>query len=216
MTQPDHTRITNKTAKKIFGVYEIKQKGQSRIWLDDNGWFTTVIEFQPFRGRQGTTLNIGVNFHWYEKEYFSFDIGYRQDVEFVAYDGNKERFLAEVEKLCEIALTKTLEYRDKLKNIDQAKSTILNHVFSSESILGSYHKGIICGLTRDFPQLNDFFQKLLKEDHPGEWLNELKDRVNFLISNADDQNQFTVTIIEIIRKTRVLKKLPEREIKLTE
>ena len=56
-TQPDHSKIINKTAKKIFGVYGIKQKGQSRIWLDDNGWFTTVIEFQPFRGRQGTTLN---------------------------------------------------------------------------------------------------------------------------------------------------------------
>jgi hypothetical protein len=56
---------------------------------------------------------------------------------------------------------------------------------------------------------------LLKENHPGEWLNELKNKVNSLIDDADDQNNFIATIIEIIRKTRTLKKLPEKEITLT-
>lgn len=213
MTQPDHSKIINKTAKKIFGVYGIKQKGQSRIWLDDNGWFTTVIEFQPFRGRQGTTLNVGVNFNWYEKEYFSFDIGYRQEVDFVDYNENEEQFLTEVEKFCEIALNKALEYRQNLKDFNNSKTLILRHQFTSENIWGSYHKGVICGLTNDFTQLSEYFQKLSNEKHPYEWLNELKNRVKFLVEN---QNRFTETIIEIIEKTRVLKKLPEMEIKLSE
>jgi hypothetical protein len=216
MTQPDHSKIINKTAKKIFGVYGIKQKGQSRIWLDDNGWFTTVIEFQPFRGRQGTTLNVGVNFHWYEEEYFSFDIGSRQDVEFVDYADNEEKFLPEVEKLCEIALSKTLEYRECMKDLNTAKFHILNHTFTSENIWGSYHKGTICGLTDDFDKQNEYYQKILENSETFEWLNELKNRVNFLISSKDKQNDFTENIVEIIEKTRLLKKLSKTEIKLAE
>jgi hypothetical protein len=216
MTQPDHSKIINKTAKKIFGVYGIKQKGQSRIWLDDNGWFTTVIEFQPFRGRQGTTLNVGVNFHWYEEEYFSFDIGSRQDVEFVNYADNEEKFLHEVEKLCEIALSKTLEYRECMKDLNTAKFHILNHTFTSENIWGSYHKGTICGLTDDFDKQNEYYQKILENSETFEWLNELKNRVNFLISSKDKQNDFTENIVEIIEKTRLLKKLSKAEIKLAE
>lgn len=106
MTPPDHSKMINKTAKKVFGPYGIKQKGKSRIWLDDYGWYTTVIEFQPFNGRQGTTLNIGVNFNWHEQSHFSFDIGYRQDVDFVEYTGNEDHFSKEVEKFVKWRLTK--------------------------------------------------------------------------------------------------------------
>ena len=214
MTQPDHSKIINKTAKKIFGVYNIKQKGQSRIWLDDNGWFTTVIEFQPFRGRQGTTLNVGVNFNWYENEYFSFDIGYRQDVDFIEYNGNENEFLLEVKKLCELALSKVLEYRENLESIYKAKPFILNHNFTSEELWGSYHKGTIAGLTNDFDTQNLYFQKLLKENHPYDWVIELKNKVKILTLKTETQNQFSETIIDIIKNTRILKKLPEIEIKL--
>ena len=112
MTQPDHSKIINKTAKKIFGVYGIKQKGQSRIWLDDNGWFTTVIEFQPFRGRQGTTLNVGVNFNWYEKEYFSFDIGYRP-VSYTHLDVYKRQPVIQIMYEMKVLITKKSKTSNK-------------------------------------------------------------------------------------------------------
>ncbi|MCT2407487.1 hypothetical protein NZD88_08050 [Chryseobacterium antibioticum] len=216
MTSPDHSKIINKTAKKIFGPYGIKQKGRSRIWFDDNGWYTTVIEFQPFTGRQGTTLNVGVNFNWHEQVYFSFDISYRQDVDFIEYDGNDDHFSKEVEQLCEIALNKALEYRENLQNIHKAKPFILNHTYTSENIWGSYHKGTICGLTNDLVEQNHYYQKLLQENHPGEWLNELKEQVQLLIANSVHHHKFTENVIEIIRKTRILKKLPEVEIEFIE
>jgi len=213
MTLPDHSKIITKTAKKILSPYSIQQKGKSRIWLDDNGWYTTIIEFQPFNGRQGTTLNVGVNFNWYEQVYFSFDISYRQDVDFIEYDGNEDHFSNEIEKFCEIALNKALEYRENLQNIHKAKPFILNQTYTSENIWGSYHKGTICGLTNDLVERNHYYQKLLQANHSGEWLNELKDWVKILIADSDD-HKFTETVMEVIRKTRALKKLPETEIEL--
>lgn len=211
MLPPDHSKIINKTAKKIFTPYGIKQKGKSRIWLDDQGWYATVIEFQPFSGRQGTTLNVGVNFNWHEQTYFSFDISYRQDVDFVEYDGNEEVFSKEVENFCELALNKVLEYREHFQNLQKAKSFILSQTYTSEDIWGSYHKGTICGLTNNAEERNYYFQKLLQATHSGAWLNELKDQVNLLIENSGQQNEFTENILETIRKTRALKKLPEIE-----
>lgn len=38
--------------------------------------------------------------------------------------------------------------------------------------------------------------------------------MNLLINHVDDKEIFTENVIEIIRKTRILKKLSEREIKL--
>ncbi len=216
MILPEHSKIINTIAKKKFKSLGIKQKGQSRIWLDDRGWFTTIIEFQPFRGSQGTTLNIGVNFHWYKKEYFSFDIGYRQNVPFIEYNQNDDKFSQEVEKFCEMAITKILEYREFLKDIYTAKSLILNHIFTSEEFWGNYHKGTICGLTNDFDKLNKYYQKLLKETYPVEWVNELKREVERLRSKIQSQEQFTEEIIGTIKRTRTLKKLPEIEIRLTD
>ncbi|SFN56512.1 hypothetical protein SAMN05421594_3264 [Chryseobacterium oleae] len=216
MIQPDYSKIINKTAKKVFRPYDIKQKGKSRIWLDDKGWYTTVIEFQPFTGREGSTLNVGINFNWHEQVYFSFDIGSGQDVDFIEYDGNEDRFSKEIEKLCDLALNKVLEYRENLQNIQKAKPFILSQIYTSEDIWGNYHKGTICGLTNDLVERNEYYQKLLQADHPGEWLNELKDHVNLLIADSGHQDKFSGKIIEIISKTRALKKLPEMEINFTD
>lgn len=211
MTPPDHSKIIHKTVKKIFTPYGIKQKGKSRIWLDDQGWYTTVIEFQPFSGRQGTTLNVGINFNWHEQAYFSFDISYRQDVDFVEYNGNEEMFSKEVKAFCELALTKVMEYRENFRNLEEAKSFILRQTYTSEDIWGSYHKATICGLTQNVEERNHYFQKLLQANHPGAWLNELKDQVNLLMADSGQPHKFTENILEIIRKTRALKKLPEME-----
>jgi hypothetical protein len=69
-------------------------------------------------------------------------------------------------------------------------------------------------LTNDFDTKNLYYQKLLKENHPYDWVVELKNRVKILTLKTETQNQFSETIIDIIKNTRILKKLPEIEIKL--
>ena len=63
---------------------------------------------------------------------------------------------------------------------------------------------------------NEYYQKILKNSESFEWLNELKNRVKILAEKTESQNMFAETIIEIVKKTRILKKLPETEIKLPE
>ncbi len=212
MALPEHSKIINKVARQILKPNGLERKGQSRTWLDDNGWYTTVVEFQPFKDRQGTCINIGVNFHWYVKDYWSFDIGYRES-DFIDYK-EENQFTLEVEKLTKTALNKVLDYREKLSDLKISKQTILGHEFTSENLWGSYHKGIICGLLGDINNLNFYFSRLLELDLDAPFEKELEKIVIDLKERSSDLDLFKDTIQSFIKETRGQKKLRDIDIEL--
>jgi hypothetical protein len=36
----------------------LTQRGRSRLWLDDHGWWLIVVEFQPSAWSRGSHLNV--------------------------------------------------------------------------------------------------------------------------------------------------------------
>ncbi|MBC3846811.1 hypothetical protein H8K90_10510 [Winogradskyella echinorum] len=211
MPTPIHSKIINKIARKILKEHGIVRKGQSRKWLDDQYWFTTGIEFQPFKDRRGTCLNVGVNFHWYEQSYFSYDIGYRES-EFIDFV-NEEQFENEMNSLVELALKRTLELREKLTDIRTVTNTILNHEYTSDSLWGNYHRAIICGLNNEPKKSEHYFNLVLENKLECDWEQELKQRVEKLKTDLNNTVDFRNRIDKIIEKTRIKKKLKETEIK---
>ena len=223
----EHSKIITKVAKQKLKPLGIAQKGKSRIWLDDNVWFTTQIEFQPSSWARGAYLNIGANFHWYKQEYMSFDLEYRRG-NFVEYK-NDEQFTNAMEKFCDLTIQKVLELRERLATLLSAKDNILAYNFSSEELWGNYHKGTICGLTGNFDELNKFYSDLLKVDSTKqwtcgntgvvhsthiEWIDELKENVKYLLKKTSSLDIFKAEVLNIIAETRRLKKLSEVEINL--
>lgn len=206
MTNTDHNKIIIKTAAAFFKNHGITRKGQSRTFHDDHCWFTTIIEFQPHRWERGTFLNVGVNFHWYEKDYFSFDIGYRE-AEFIEF-ADEGTFQSEIENLCELALTKIIEYRENLKTLKSSREKICDFEFASDTLWGNYHKGTISGIIGDFNSMRNYYDKLLMVDHNVEWANELKERTKSLLTKANDLESFKMAVDKIVVETRKLKKLP--------
>lgn len=211
MPTPIHSKIINKIARKILKEYGIERKGQSRTWLDDHYWFTTVIEFQPFKDQQGTCLNVGVNFHWYLQEYFSFDIGNRLS-DFIEFK-NEEQFENEMVSLVELALNKTLELRTKLSDINVAEQTIITHNFASDELWGNYHRALISGLNNNTGKAITYFNKILNRESNIGWMKELKSKVEYLVKVLNEGNEFKKQVDLIIQETRIEKKLKDKEIK---
>lgn len=205
MALPEHSKIINTIARQILKPEGLIQKGQSRSWLDDHEWFTTFVEFQPFQYQQGTCINVGVNFHWSGRDHWSFDIGYRESgfVTFVHLD----QFAPEIEELAQMALSKVLFYRNSLRDPESAKQTILNHTFTSESLWGNYHKGIVCGITKDIPGLNNYFDRLLSIDDPAPFIPGVKAEISQLKTLAQHEGQFRQAIQSSIDFAREKKKL---------
>ena len=118
-------QIIKQLCKDILLPLGIFQKGVSRIYIDDNGYFFTVIEFQPSGFAKGTYLNIALHFLWNERDSISFDFPFGADIRiknFVAYH-NDEQFAREVTKYIQAAAEQVLFYR-KLQDIATAKSYV--------------------------------------------------------------------------------------------
>ena len=54
-----HNRIIARAAKRRLEPLGCLQKGRSRTWIDDHGWWIGVVEFQPSGWSKGSYLNVG-------------------------------------------------------------------------------------------------------------------------------------------------------------
>ena len=103
-----------------LGVF---QKGNSRLYLDDNGYFFTVIEFQPSSWTIGTYLNIGLTFLWNQSDALCFAFSRQLAArygKFVEYK-NEAQFRAELKNPFQFFLLRqmmlNIQFRlKKLKN----------------------------------------------------------------------------------------------------
>ena len=59
-----HNQIIQQMGKEHLLPLGVFRKGRSRVYLDDNGVFFTVIEFQPSGFSSGTFLNVGMHPLW--------------------------------------------------------------------------------------------------------------------------------------------------------
>lgn len=208
MSVPPPSKIIAKVAIEILKPIGVFRKGQSRTWIDDHGWRVSIIEFQPGRGR-GTYLNVGVNWQWYPKDYFSFDLGYREEP-FHEYRSD-EQFTPYAYKLVNKAKNKIVEYRNALSTIVSAKEYILKYNFSrSDDIWVNYHKGVLCGLSQSIDECSYYFSKVTNNPDDREWAQELKKHVSDLIDIMPDPSKLKNLITENIIKSRVSKKLDKK------
>ena len=118
-----HNQIIKKLCKDILLPIGVFQKGTSRTYIDDNGYFFTVIEFQPSAYAKGTHLNVALHFLWNERDHISFDFPFGADIRvknFVEYQ-NDEQFTREITKYVQEAAKQVIFYR-KLQDIATAKS----------------------------------------------------------------------------------------------
>lgn len=118
-----HDQIIKQLCKDTLLPLGVFQKGTSRTYIDDNGYFFTIIEFQPSAYAKGTYLNVALHFLWNKREYMAFDFPLNSRVNhFVEYQ-NDEQFTHEVTKYVQEAAKQVLFYR-KLQDIANAKSYV--------------------------------------------------------------------------------------------
>lgn len=122
-------KIIKKLCKETFPG-DVFQKGNSRVYLDDNGYYFTMAEFQPYSLRKGTFLNVGLSFLFTKEDYLSFSYSYHHEArigkKFIAYIDD-EQFEKEVREYVSLANEYILKYR-KFAEIDYAKRHIINEL----------------------------------------------------------------------------------------
>ncbi len=116
-----HSEIIKQVCKEMLLPMGVFQKGNSRLYIDDNGWFLTLIEFQPSGWSKGTALNVSLHFLWLADECLSYDFpfGAGREKSHVEYTDDIQ-FEQAVREYAEFARQRILFYR-KLRHMSAAK-----------------------------------------------------------------------------------------------
>ncbi|MCM1466861.1 MAG: hypothetical protein NC086_01840 [Alistipes sp.] len=185
----EYNKIIKEAAKKILTPHGLFQNGTSKTWLEDNGWFFIVVGFEPVDWLEGSALSVGICFLWEASEglngTLTYSYGGRLDG-FCEYDGDDDKFQAEMERTAERALQKVMEYR-RFTDMDHAKKCLEQEVSNTreEHLFWELYKlAMICFLRGDFEEGITAFDKFVEILKNGfyvngfyiEWKEEFYDR----------------------------------------
>ena len=202
-----HARFLLHAARTHLRPIGVIQKGKSRTWLDDRGWFVTVVEFQPSGFSKGSYLNVGAHFLWTWTDSLSFDLGHRID-HFVDYE-SEEQFAAEADRLAKRAAQEVLAIRERLRS-PTALTAVLDARPGGKGWL-EYHAAVALGLSGRSEEAQARFLYLadLAADDDREWVREKRERCRQFASLVTDSPGFVDMISDLIRQHRAQLKLPE-------
>lgn len=163
-----HNKIIKTTAKKFFEPENIFQVGNSRSWLDDNGYYAIIVEFQSGSYTKSASLNTGVTFLWESTKALSETLAYNYGCDvnagFVKYENDDETFRIGVERLAKIALEKVNEYR-RFSDMDYAKSCLqkeIDKLPENRQFWEWYHLAMLCFLKGDYEEGKGAFERYLE------------------------------------------------------
>ena len=209
MATPVHSKLINKAAREVLKPIGLARKGQSRLWLDDNGWWLMMVEFQPSSWSKGTYLNVGISWLWYPKDYMSFDIGYREN-SFIEFK-DEDTFSRDTIALAEKAKECVFSLRQSMSSPELAKAFVLENTKGGErNIWGSLNKGLACLHALDFQGARVHLEYVIQCSDDRDWAISVKDFTQSILS-LQPKEQIKATQDAIIQ-SRKLKKLPEMNV----
>lgn len=161
-----HDKIINMAAKKVLAPNGLFQKGTSRIWLDDNGYFMTFVAFDACNRAKGSYLGVGIDFLWEKTEGLNKTLAYsygERGNTFCEYQGNDDVFQSKMEEYAWTGLQKVMEYR-RFKDMEYAKERLAQTVSDTpqhQRFWEVYDLAMICFLKGDFEDGVNAFEDYL-------------------------------------------------------
>lgn len=221
-----HNKIINIVAKHYLAPEGLFRVGSSRSWIDDNGYFLTIVEFQPSSYSRGTYLNVGIDFMWEKSkdlnEVLSFDYGGRvitgKGTQFAEYrerlKNGDELFTAEVEKFAVAAVEKVKEYR-KFCDLDYAKKQMFTKIKQTHKdcmFWEMYDLAMMYFFTGDFNNgekyFNNFLDTAKNSVYRGgtycEWVSEFYNYcISEIVPQINSADKAKKMICEMINRRRI-------------
>lgn len=208
----DHSRIIAELAKETLAPLGIFQKGRSRTWIDDRGWWIIVIEFQPSGFSKGSYLNVGAMWLWHEKEHFSFDSGNDAGcriTKFVEYVDEKQ-FRPEVVRLAIAAKEEVLRLRSLFASVHRVARYLRDQAKRNENVWTELAAAVALGYVGETSKARGLFKRIERRNPGQDWGRLLQQTALEFAVSLERPPDFQRKVQETILRTRKLLKLPER------
>jgi len=197
-----HTKAIAKAAKATLHPLGLRQKGQSRLWIGDNGWWLGIVEFQPSGFSKGSYLNVAAHWLWSDQGHISFDLGSGPDwdsrvADFEACEPG-EPFDEAAGRLASVAAQSFSALAGRLPSIEETADVLLSREANSSAAAGSwstYHAGVAAGLAGRSNEANAMLHSITDTRVRG-----AAERYRGLTSDAGRFRAMTVSLIETQRE----------------
>ena len=160
-----HSRIIASSAKAELGPIGFRQKGRSRLWLADHGYWLNVVEFTPSRWSKSVSLMNAAHWLWVGAGFMSFNeaISSNCHAEFETED----QFRIATGEIAKVAQAKASEIDARFGSFNAIADFVIERARTSPDRMGpswwGYEAGIASGLLGKFDDARDFLQSLTDE-----------------------------------------------------
>lgn len=204
MKQNLHGRLIAAAAKRHLSPLGCRRKGQSRFWSADHGFHQIGIEFQPSGWSKGSYLNVGVQWLFYPKPYFTFDTGYRT-ADFVPFM-DEAQFAPEADRLAAHAAGEVQRLRAKFHSL----AAVAHHLKAEPLGLpgwSNYYAAVAAGLIGEITEARTLFN-CIPMPSQDDWCRQRRTTAMQLASCLGDATAYHGAVLALIGKCRALQKLP--------
>lgn len=204
--EENHNTILKQAVRKVLKPEGLLQKGSSRVWIDDNGWFLTVVEFQGSWCDRGSYLNVGMQHLWEDCAFLIPMIGVWEirEPEWAGYKGDAEIFSQKITAMAEIALERVLEYRG-LADLQIAKATPLTSCLSAP-FWEPWEQLMTAALAGDIPLCRklevEFHKSVEKLHYDGDGHEALEEELQQIFLLSDEPQKLHAHIVDKIAAQR--------------
>lgn len=188
---PDaHAKLNTAAAREHLRPLGLRQRGRSRVWLDDQRWWVGVVEFQPSSWSKGTYLNVGAMWLWEHGtgNHIRFDVGHRvAGTDYTEYESD-EQFEPVAQAFAIRAAAEVQRLRTLLPDVHSAAQWLSDNG-GDEQGWPKFHLGIALGLSNRFDEAAACLRGLEADDDASDWWNEAimsAHEVAALAENAPD------------------------------
>ena len=205
MAETRHNQLIAEAARRVLTPLGVRQRGRSRIWLDDRGWWLIVIEFQPSSWARGTYLNVGAMWLWRQIGHLAFDHGYREEG-FQEFRDAAD-FEAKAAAVAERAAVEVLRLRAQFADLEAVARALGGD--APKDGWGQYHAAIAAALASDRTAAVVGLDALAtpRSDDPP-WLRDLRAWAREIRGLIDRPTELAAYLDAVVRDTRSALKLP--------
>ncbi|MFF8413885.1 hypothetical protein [Streptomyces omiyaensis] len=181
------TRLVTAAAREVLRPLGLQQRGRSRTWIDDHGWWLGVVEFQPGRS-DGSYLNVGVMWLWQDRDHLSFDAGGREPgfERFV----NPAQFALDAQSLARRAAALVRENRARFVDLPSTTAFLTSQKSRPDHFWDGYHAGVAAGLSGRTTTARHHLDRVLAEDAFAPWMVRAQESARRLHALAEDPKAF--------------------------
>jgi hypothetical protein len=209
MAEDDHSRLIRAAARTALSPLGFQQKGRSRLWFADRGYWALLIEFQPSGFSKGSYLNIAAMWLWQPANGWVFNYCKRAG-RFIRFSV-VEHFNSEIEKLAALAAAEAAQLDERFRALDAIAGYLkeqANDAQLRKNPWTLYHAMIGAGLTGDENFGFKCFSDLAAQEPHTDWMSEMQTEAATLAKLLSSRAEFRAVISRKVSKTREALKLP--------